>query len=170
MYEEYEQDPPPVNEDQAKKELKRSVIERGKYGFSYWEFALIKLGTCCGWVWKCCCWCFCCLCMFTYCLVNRGKPKESAKNNCCMRVQMRYERHEKAMEMFDEEFDIIKIIQVMRLTEFLSAMLLKKHQRALITNFQKNTVSDLGWNRWFEKNGVKRQMSGLSDSIVKITK
>lgn len=31
------------------------------------------------------------------------------------------------MEMFDDEFDIIKIIEVMRLTEFLSSFLLKRH-------------------------------------------
>ena len=54
----------------------------------------------------------------------------------------------------------------MRLTEFLSAFLLKKHQRALVTNFQKNTLSDLGWSRWIDKNGVKKQMSSLSDSVV----
>ena len=69
---------------------------------------------------------------------------------------MRYERHKKAMNMFDEEFDIVKIIEVKRLTEFMSSMLLKKHQRTLITNFQKNTISDLGWNRWLDKNGVKK--------------
>ena len=41
MYEEYERDAPPANEVEAKKELKRSVLERGKYGFAYWEFALV---------------------------------------------------------------------------------------------------------------------------------
>ena len=52
----------------------------------------------------------------------------------------------------------------------MSAMLLKKHQRALITNFQKNTISDLGWGRWLDKNGVKNKMSSLSDSVVSIVK
>ena len=83
---------------------------------------------------------------------------------------MRYERHKKAMNMFDEELDIVKIIEVKRLTEFMSSMLLKKHQRTLITNFQKNTISDLGWNRWLDKNGVKNKMSSLSDSVVSIVK
>ena len=52
----------------------------------------------------------------------------------------------------------------------MSTMLLKKHQRALITNFQKNTVSDLGWGRWMDKNGVKKRLSSLSNSVVSIVK
>ena len=108
MYEEYEKDTPPANEDEAKKNLKRSVLERGKYGFSYWEFALIKVGSCFKWVF---CWpCLLVHCCLVHCCHKRDKPKKSAKKNCCLRLQMRYERHKKAMEMFDEEFDIIKLI------------------------------------------------------------
>jgi hypothetical protein len=52
-----------------------------------------------------------------------------------MRLQERGRRHDRAMEMFDEEFDVIKIIHTLRLTEFMSSMNLKRHQRALLTNF-----------------------------------
>ena len=110
MYEAYEKDPPPANEDEAKKNLKRSVLERGKYGFSYWEFALIKVGSCFNCVFKCIFWVLCCPCMLVHWRLKRDKPDRSAEKNFCSRLELRYERHKKAMEMFDEEFDIIKLI------------------------------------------------------------
>ena len=113
MYEEYEQDEVPNNELAAKKDLKRSVLELSKYSFSYWEFALIKLGSCFTCVFKCFCWVCCWPCMLCWCLGkrrNHDRPRSSAKKNCCLRLQMRYDRHEKARKMFDEEFDIVKII------------------------------------------------------------
>ena len=42
-------------------------------------------------------------------------------------MKTRFVRHKKAMEMVNEEFDVIKMIQFMRLTEFLSTFLMKKH-------------------------------------------
>jgi hypothetical protein len=79
---------------------------------------------------------------FTKC--RKEKPsegEEEKKTRCCgratfcMRLQERGRRHDRAMEMFDEEFDVIKIIHTLRLTEFMSSMNLKRHQRALLTNF-----------------------------------
>ena len=55
------------------------------------------------------------------------------------------------MEFFDEEFDLIKIIETLRQTDFMASIYLKRHQRALLTNFQKNTVSDLSWTNWWNK-------------------
>ena len=110
MYEDYEKDPPPANEDEAKKDLKRSVIERGKYGFAYWEFALVKVGQCFGCVLHLILFVLCCPCMIAYKRRKLKKGKSSARKNCCVRLQMRNERHKKAMAMFDDEFDIVKII------------------------------------------------------------
>lgn len=49
----------------------------------------------------------------------------------------RLERHEEASEKLIEELDVVKYVYVNRIGQFLAKMILKKHQRALVTSFKK---------------------------------
>lgn len=46
--------------------------------------------------------------------------------------------------MLADEIDIVKFIYVLRVGQFISKMILKKHQRALVTSFKKYQLNDLG--------------------------
>ena len=46
--------------------------------------------------------------------------------------------------MLADEIDIVKFIYVLRIGQFISKMILNKHQRALVTSFQKYQLNDLG--------------------------
>ena len=48
--------------------------------------------------------------------------------------------------MLAVEFDIVNLINVLRVGQFLSKLMLKKHQRALVTNFRKYRLSNLDEN------------------------
>ena len=63
---------------------------------------------------------------------------------CCLKDKAwfkrrteKVKRHEKASAMLADELDIVKLINVLRIGQFLSKVMLKKHQRALVTNFKK---------------------------------
>ena len=45
--------------------------------------------------------------------------------------------------MLEDEVDICKFIYILRIGQFLSKLHLKKHQRALITNFKKYQLENL---------------------------
>ena len=45
--------------------------------------------------------------------------------------------------MLANEFDIVKFIYVVRISQFLSKLVLRKHQRALVTSFKKYQIDDL---------------------------
>ena len=45
--------------------------------------------------------------------------------------------------MLEKEFDIVKFIYVVRISQFLSKLVLRKHQRALVTSFKKYQIDDL---------------------------
>ena len=47
------------------------------------------------------------------------------------------ERHEAASERLANEIDIVKLLYVQRIGQFIAKLILKKHQRALVTNFKK---------------------------------
>ena len=98
--------------------MMKSVAERGKYFYSYTEYRLTAfLHT----------FCRCCL-------------KES---DWFKRRMARHERHEAAQEKLSEEVDIINFIYVLRIGQFISKLILRKHQRALVTSFQKYQLNDL---------------------------
>ena len=48
--------------------------------------------------------------------------------------------------MLADELDIVKFINVLRIGQFLSKVMLKKHQRALVTNSKKYRLSNLDEN------------------------
>ena len=56
----------------------------------------------------------------------------------------RLERHEEASEKLMDELDVVKLVYVNRIGQFLAKLILKKHQRALVTSFKKYQVDDLG--------------------------
>ena len=90
----------------------QTVAERGKYVYNYVESrttTFLHL------------FCKCCL-----------------KNKAWFKLRMeRLERHKKATEMLADEVNIVKFIYILRIGQFLSKLILKKHQRALVTNFRK---------------------------------
>ena len=121
---------PPVDESEptgnnaeriAKLAMMRTVAERGKYHYRYHEYLLFSTLKS-----------FCC------CLI----PSEE-KKGCCARRLRRLQRHEEASEKLAEELDIVKLIYVQRIGQFLAKLILKKHQRALVTSFKKYQIDDL---------------------------
>ena len=90
----------------------KTVAERGKYVYNYVESrttAFLNL------------FCKCCL-----------------KNKLWFKQRMeRLEQHKKASQMLADEVDIVKFIYILRTGQFLSKLILKKHQRALVTSFKK---------------------------------
>ena len=55
----------------------------------------------------------------------------------------RYKRYEKAVENLKKEIDILKHIGNQRSSEFISKLILRKHQRALVQSFQKYQLDDM---------------------------
>ena len=93
------------------------VVQRGKYFYNYSEYLLtILLRAVC-----CCC----------------------ASKGCHRRLVLKLERHEAASEMLANEIDIVKLLYVQRIGQFMAKLMLKRHQRALITNFDKLNLNSL---------------------------
>jgi len=89
-----------------------TIAKRGKYFYDYSEYllALVLRFFCC---------CACCL----SCAWNKKRVSK-------------LERHEKASERLADEIDIVKLLHLTRISSFLAKLMLKSHQRALVTNFK----------------------------------
>ena len=48
----------------------------------------------------------------------------------------RLKRHEVASEQLNNEIDIVKLLYVQRIGQFIAKLILKKHQRALVTSLR----------------------------------
>ena len=91
----------PSSERKAKLAMMRTVSERGKYWYSYPEYMLVSfLRMCC-----CCC----------------------SKRQCFQRRLERLERHEEAVDKLANEIDIVKLLYVQRVGQFIAKLILKKH-------------------------------------------
>ena len=53
------------------------------------------------------------------------------------------ERHEGATKKLYEEMDIVKVLHESRISRLISKFVLKKHQRALVTNFKSYQLESL---------------------------
>ena len=89
-----------------------TVAERGKYFYNYSEYLLALMVR-----FFCCCACF-----------HTGAWHK--------RRVSKLERHEIASERLAHEIDIVKLLYLQRIGSFLAKLMLKKHQRALVTNFK----------------------------------
>ena len=87
-----------------------TVAGRGKYFYGFVEYCWSQLLRC-----LCCCCC---------------KHKDWFK-----RRMKRLERHKEASELVTREMDLVDMIYIKRLCQFLAKVVLKKHQRALVTSF-----------------------------------
>ena len=67
--------------------------------------------------------------------------------------------------MLKNEIDIVKIVYIQRLGEFLAKILLKKHQRALITSFKKYQLKDLNQGESSHK-AIYRKLASLKRKTV----
>ena len=65
--------------------------------------------------------------------------------------------------MLADEIDIVKFIYVLRIGQFISKLILKKHQRALVTSFKKYQLNDLGLS--VEDGRAKQSETLLSSGI-----
>ena len=103
-----EDEPPIDNRKDAHQALEGTVVERGKFWYRYSEYF--------------CTW-------FLRCFICCAKCKDSRwwKNR-----DFRYKRYEKAVENLKKEIDILKHIGNQRSSEFISKLILRKHQRALV--------------------------------------
>ena len=91
--------------------MMKTVAERGRYFYYYSEFLLARLmQLCC----SCCC---------------RGSAWYERRTK-------KLQRHNDATERLDKEIDIVKLLYVQRVGQFIAKLFLKRHQRALITTFR----------------------------------
>ena len=73
--------------------------------------------------------CCCCLC----------RDRESYR-----RRLLKYERHVDARDKLTDEIDLMKLLYVQRLGEYIAKLVLKKHQRTLAsTSFKKFQIDEL---------------------------
>ena len=98
-----------VKEKKAQRAMMRTVAERGKYFYNYSEYFLSLILRCL---------CGCC-----------------SQGAWLQRRMMKLERHEAASQRLADEIDIVKLLSTQRVGRFVSKLVLKKHQRALVTNF-----------------------------------
>ena len=96
-----------------------TVAERGKYFYEYSEYLMTFF------LKHLCC-----------CFVSR-KPwfKRRIK---------REKRHAEARKRLAKEIDIVEMLYSHRISQLLARVVLKKHQRALVSSFMKYQVDDLG--------------------------
>ena len=99
--------------------MMRTIAERGKYWYTFSEYEFI-------WIMSRFCCCF---------FKNKKWYKDRLK---------RLERHEDASQKLADEIDIVKLLYVQRVGQFIAKLILKKHQRALVTSFRKYQLDDLG--------------------------
>lgn len=123
----------PTDEQEAKAQMVASVAGRGKYFYNFGEYLSSKLL-------RSFCRCFGCC---------KGR-------DWFRRRMKRLERHEHASSKLCREMDIVNLIYVHRLSQFMTKLVLKKHQRALVTFFKKYTVDDLSYLE--EDSPIKQQM------------
>ena len=55
----------------------------------------------------------------------------------------RFERHQKATDRLSDELNFVKLIRNLRVSEFISRLLLKRSQRVLVQNFRKYSVDGI---------------------------
>lgn len=90
------------SDKEAKHEMMRTVAERGKYFYSYFESRITSFLNL---------FCSCCL-----------------KNKAWFKRRLqKQQRHQKASDMLSDEIDIVKFIYVLRIGQFISKMFLRKH-------------------------------------------
>ena len=119
----------------------RSIAERGKYWYSFWEYEFI-------WIMSKFCCCF---------FKNAKWYKDRLK---------KLERHEEASQKLADEIDIVKLLYVQRVGQFIAKLILKKHQRALVTSFRKYQIDDLGLSsteKTAEETSSLLQQPGIQD-------
>ena len=100
--EEMAEDGAPEGTQMAKRDLMRTVAERGKYFYHYYEYLLT-------WSLRS----FCCCCFKNSAWFDRKTKK--------------LERHEAASEKLADEIDIVKLLHLQRLGLFIAKLVLRKH-------------------------------------------
>ena len=91
---------------------------------------------------------------------------------CCSKRQSfqrrleRLERHEEAVDKLANEIDIVKLLYVQRVGQFIAKLILKKHQRALVTSFKKYQIDDLGNSKFDLDTTSKVDQEALLKSTI----
>ena len=107
----------PSDLDTAKVDVSHGIETCTRYKYNYEEYWLT--------------WVIISLC----CCCNR--------RTCYKHRQKRYQRHELAVSQLSKESDFFKFLKLLRVTDFLSKVLLKKHQRRLIPYFKKYLLTQV---------------------------
>lgn len=119
-------------EQKSKQAMMRTVAERGKYFYNYSEYLLSLI------------------LRFVCCCCSQGPWLK--------RRIKKLKRHEAASERLANEIDIVKLLSIQRVGHFMAKLVLKKHQRALVTNFSKYQLDDLCKER---ERGAKTKSEAL---------
>ena len=63
--------------------------------------------------------------------------------SCCNRRLKRLESYTNASKTFDAELDMQRLLNAVRLTEFMSMLSLKRYQRQLVNHFRKYQIEEI---------------------------
>ena len=107
----------PNNLDNAMIDLKKSLQMSGRYNYPYNEYICTTLMRT-----------FCCCCK---------------KQACYQRREKRYKRHKLAEEQLAKETDFFKFLKLLRISNFMSKIGMRKYQRSLVSYFKKYQFPEL---------------------------
>ena len=138
-----DQEPPLESESEAKSSLIRSVTEKGSYFYCMQELMMFKVMRL---------FCSCCA---------KHKPWYQKRLK-------RFNRHEDASEALKKELDITRLVKVLRIGEFLAKLILRKHQRALVSNFKKYKMPDLAHLGASNHEKVTKKIEGGFSSLIQV--
>ena len=109
------------DEMSAKQTMMQTVALRGKYFYNYSDYLAS------------------CLIPYLFCCCIR----DQGKGGCLQLRLKKLQRHKAASERLAKEIDICKLLYVQRVAQFIAKLILKKHQRALVSNFKSYQLENL---------------------------
>ena len=107
----------PDNYDDARKDLTHSLESKALYDYFYLDYLAASLM-------KCFCCCF-------------------SKRKCYRKRIKKLQRHEFAQEQLTAETDFFTFLKLLRLTDFMSRLMLKEYQRSLIPYFKRYQLTTI---------------------------
>lgn len=109
--------------------MQDNVAMRGKFDYSYLDYIAAWLLS------ICCCRCF-------------------NKISFCEEAKKRYANYTKATETFEEELNIERVMEALRLTKLMAKASLKTYQRQAVDHFRRYQVEEIN-PTYDDKNNVK---------------
>lgn len=104
------------------------MIERGKFFYRFVDYQAT--------------WCL--RGLFCLCIQKHGGCCSKCKNSRWWKKRnFKYDQYENTLKKLNSEIDILKHVSGQRVSQFLSKIVLKRHQRALVQSFEQYQLDDM---------------------------